>query len=196
MVAFTSRTLINGSQPEFRTFVSRGLLPMSRNIAAKEALDWPADLVLWADADMAFPRDALIRLLRHDVEIVGVNYPRRDSGLPSASVETTEAAAKAGELEQVESLGLGLCLIRGSTLRRLRDEARKEGLPLFHFELKESGYRGEDLFFFDRCRRIGIPIHLDHALSWDVAHAADRLLTFKGSGDGADFVRSPAGTHV
>jgi len=185
MVAASGNIVVNGARLEIRTFVSRGLLPMTRNIAAKEALDWEADFVLWADSDMVFTSDALARLLRHDVEIVGVNYPRRDSGLPSASVTTTKENAEAGTVEPVESLGLGLVLMRAATLRRLRDEARKERLPLFHFELRDNGYLGEDLFFFARCRRLGIPIHLDHALSWDVAHVADRLLTNRTDADRA-----------
>lgn len=170
-----------------KTFVVRGLLPMNRNLLAKKALDWRADHVLWADADMSFPPDALSRLMAHNVEIVGVNYPRRDNGQP-----TTVCGAKGG-LEAVENMGLGLCLVNAQTLQKLQERASSQRLPLFHFELQADGaYLGEDHFFFRRARELQIPVHLDHDLSKSIAHVAERLLT-NGECNNVDLVRAPSG---
>lgn len=198
LIARTAATEINYNgtllRPTLRTFVVRGLLPINRNMLAVKALDWGADYLLWADADMAFPEDALLRLLARNVAIVGVNYPRRGGGGFSASVATTEADARADRIEEVEQLGLGLCLIVASVVKRLVQQAKKDGLPLFHFELLADGsYLGEDNFFFGRVRRLGIPVHLDHAVSWGVSHVEDRLLTNDMGRKDADSVPSRSG---
>jgi hypothetical protein len=44
------------------------------------------DWLLWLDADMDFPADALIRLLRHNVDIVGGDYRLRRRASPSLLV--------------------------------------------------------------------------------------------------------------
>ena len=49
----------------------------SRRALAEEALERGDDYLLWADADHSFPEDALLRLLSHRLDIVGINQPRR-----------------------------------------------------------------------------------------------------------------------
>ena len=49
----------------------------ARNSMTKTALDNGADYLLWVDADMIFPPDALVRLLNRNVDIAGTEYRRR-----------------------------------------------------------------------------------------------------------------------
>ena len=73
--------------------------------------------MFWADADHVFPADALLRLVAHEKPVVGANYPRRaHPTFPTAEsgdqhVWTTADKARAGDLERVSRLGLGLCLM-------------------------------------------------------------------------------------
>ena len=49
----------------------------ARNLLTQAALKTPATHLLWIDADMSFPRDALLRLLEHRLPIVGGLYFNR-----------------------------------------------------------------------------------------------------------------------
>jgi hypothetical protein len=169
--------------------VSSSMLPESRHRLVAEALAIDADYLLCMDADHTFPRQALNRLLTHNLAIVGCNYSRRHIPTgPTASrgdklVYTTIEKAQAEEIEEVDHIGLGLCLINARVFDVLQAKAEEDGarsfLPLFKFEEMEDrvGLRGEDVYFFDKCRAAGLKIHCDHGLSWHVGHCMEMLLT-------------------
>jgi hypothetical protein len=149
----------------------------------QEALGWGANFMLWADADHKFPEAALLRLLSLNLPVVGVNYPRRvhphrptASGDGNELVWTTEELARDGAVARVHSLGFGFCLIDMTifeTLQRHADEAGRGSIwPLFAVEMIGDGTQiiGEDIFFFRRLAEAGVPVYLDHALSWSVGH--------------------------
>lgn len=180
------------------TFVVSGIIQTARHRLFAEATQWEADYILWCDADHTFPPDALNRLIVHNRDIVGCNYARRVIGTeptsPTAAVldrdgkdeklcYTTPEKAEAGELEEVDHLGLGLCLMRMSILDRLQDKAEADGLksfmPLFRFTPKPDSPQeiGEDVFFFDKCKQAGLSAWCDHALSWELGHITKRILT-------------------
>jgi hypothetical protein len=180
---------------EFETFmVSCSLLPESRNRLVAEAWNWGADYMLWMDADHVFPCDALLRLLSRSVLIAGCNYARRFIPTsPTASkygeddemdlVWTTEEKAKADDLEEVAHLGLGLCLMDMRVLDFLHAKAEEQGKdsfwPLFRMDPTPDGIRfvGEDVHFFKSIREAGVKIFLDHALSWELGHVSELILT-------------------
>lgn len=187
-----------GNEPveiEFETFiVSCSLLPESRNRLVVEALHWQADYMLWMDADHTFPCDALLRLLSRSKLVVGCNYARRFSPTsPTAShyddkgnvelVWTTPENAKAEEVEEVHHLGLGFCLVDMRVYVMLDDKAKSEGKehfwPLFTIPAKPDGIGciGEDVSYFKLLREAGVKVYVDHALSWDVGHLSDCILT-------------------
>lgn len=174
--------------------VSCSLLTESRNRLVAESIHCDADYMLWMDADHVFPEDALVRLLSHNLPVVGCNYARRfDPTSPTASrindegavelVWTTLEQANAGEVEKVAHVGLGLCLMDMRVYGLLEQQAKKEGKehfwPLFRIDPTEDGiaFIGEDVYFFKRLRDAGIPIYCDHRLSWEVGHLHEQILT-------------------
>jgi hypothetical protein len=199
MIAFTMSRKIefNGEPvtPEIRTtIIGCSMLTESRNRLVLEALNWGADFMLWMDADHVFPQDALLRLLSHNLMVVGCNYARRfDPTSPTASrvkddgkyelVWTTQETAQRGDMESVAHMGLGLCLMDMRVFDVLEHVAVKEGKkhfwPLFRMDPKEDGIGviGEDVYFFQRIRDAGIHVVLDHNLSWDVGHLHEKILT-------------------
>jgi hypothetical protein len=199
MIAFSAQATIEWDgkvvSPEFEIFmVSSSLLPESRNRLVAEAINWAADYMLWMDADHVFPNDALLRLLSRSKLVVGCNYARRFSPTsPTASkygeddemdlVWTTQEKAAAGELEEVAHLGLGLCLVDMRSFAILEakaiDDGKENFWPLFRMDPTPDGIRfvGEDVHFFKSLREAGIPIHLDHELSWEVGHIGEQILT-------------------
>lgn len=162
--------------------VSGSLITFNRALLVRQALEWGASYILWADADHEFPPDALLRLLGHDLPVVGVNYPRRvwphrptARDLDGNLVRTTEALARERVVQEVESMGFGLCLMKTETLHMLAE-------PLF----EASHDVGEDVPFFHKLRENGARLYIDHALSWDVGHVASRILRNADAGEEQD----------
>ena len=168
--------LHSGAHHELDLFAARGSsIALNRMSIADNALKWGADHLLWIDSDHIFPPDTLERLLRRNLDIVGCNQPRRGFGLPPTAVivqqgqlryvTTTKAEADADLVQHVHALGLGLCLIRSDIFRRMER-------PWF-----ENWPGGEDSYFFAKLTKLGVPVYLDHALSWQVGHIGDHVFT-------------------
>lgn len=178
------------TRPEIVTKFHRDVLPVGRNVLVDWALAQQPNYVLFADSDMVFPADALLRLLKHQKNIVGTNSPCRDADqllVPTASMDLertrlVHTTSQSPEIEPVPYIGLGFCLMTGSVLGRLHAAALQEGKPLFAFELLPDGVlRLEDWYFFDRVQRHGIQPYVDHSLSMEVGHIAETVLHFPRS---------------
>ncbi len=192
MITFTSHARINFNGvvtlPQFEVFIKKGtVLPQLRNYLVKDAVDWGANYLLWIDADHSFPADALVRLLSRNVPVIGVNYPRRSYPTSPTAFDhdmklvwTTEELARQGAVVQVRGLGLGFCLVDMNVIHALMSH-RSDGeeKPFFALEMLGNGlkYLGEDVFFFNRISEAGIPVYLDHGLSWQIGHLHERMLT-------------------
>ena len=141
-------------------------LPVARELLAYQAAtDAAATHILWLDSDMRFPANALERLLAHDVDIVGANYPRRGppGGSSALALDGSVLVPKATGLEAVKIVGLGLCLMRTSILPKL-------SRPWFLTVFENGRFLGEDYFFFRAVREANISVYIDHALSMEVEH--------------------------
>src|SRR4051794_16006201 len=169
-------------------------LPASRTGLLKRAMAWQARYLLWLDADHIFPPDALLRLLRHSLPVVGCNYPRRAA--PTGPVATryneegeleqlwtTAAKAQAGEIEEVAVLGLGFCLLDMRIFAQVQAHAEAgagwaKWEPFERILSPDTGSRmGEDAAFFAALRAAGVKAYVDHGLSWHIGHVAERILT-------------------
>jgi hypothetical protein len=162
--------------PEIETMVvSLSTISLARGALFHRAEQWGANFALWLDSDHVFPRDALIRLLAHQLPVVGCNYRQRQHDAPTAVAggKLLEPGADPPPLQEVEALGLGLCLVNMRVLDRLKGAAEATGkplLPLFKEEWDGERITGEDRYFFNRLRAAGIPVHVDNALSAQVGH--------------------------
>jgi hypothetical protein len=168
-------------------------LPHNRTELLKRAILWQARYLLWLDDDHVFPPDALLRLLAHKLPVVGCNQPRRS--LPTGPVAvrldakgemehvyTTEALAKAGAVEEVVHVGLALCLMDMSVLHIVKAKVEK-GVGWAHWEPFDrkllpgtTARMGEDVSFFRELSEAGVKLFVDHGLSWEVGHIAERVI--------------------
>lgn len=186
--------------PEIRPFMASSAdIAFNRNSLIKNALDWGADYVLFADVDHYIPPAGLQRLIELDRDLIGINYLRRDeeNRRPTAArvnaagaielVWTTQAKAEVGEVEAVTFMGLGFCLIKRGVFDKLAEQAKAAGRtsmwPLFHFEAIEGSLssHGEDSMFFRKCAAAGIPALIDHWLSFESAHLVEQTVFFPGN---------------
>ena len=162
------------------------VVSQARNRLLSEAVKAGADYILFIDSDQIFPADTLARLLSHGREIVGTNPALRSepTGPTAANMEngkavpvwTTREASAARTVERVDRIGFGLVLLKLSIVESAR--AAGEIGPLFHFRLSADGSEltGEDYYFCEVMERAGVPIYIDHALSWEVGHIHERVL--------------------
>ena len=167
-------------------------LVAARTELLRRATGWRARYLLWLDTDHVFPPDALLRLLSHGLPVVGCNYPRRSAPTgPVASryneageleqLWTTADKAKAGEVEEVAVVGLGLCLLDTQAIAEVRAHLGPAWERWEPFERRispDTGTRmGEDASFLAELRAAGVKAYVDHGLSWQVGHVAERVLT-------------------
>ena len=184
-----------GEKLEIEIFsVASSDLPSNRTELLKRAIGWQARYLLWIDDDHVFPPDALLRLLAHRLPVVGCNQPRRS--LPTGPVAvrlndkgemehvwTTEELARAGTVEEVYHVGLAFCLMDMNLLHQVKAHVEK-GVGWAHWEpfdrklLPGTNARmGEDVSFFRELTDAGVKVHVDHGLSWEVGHIAERVIT-------------------
>lgn len=140
----------------------------AREQLAEGAMRAEADWLLWLDADQTFPPDTLIRLLAHDLPIVGAHYPRRrPDDIISAAVKDGQALrSRRDGLEPVDILPFGVALIRADVFK---------SLPRPWFRMTDEG---EDTYFCDQAIKAGYQPTVDHKLSAEVGHVSETVLRF------------------
>ncbi len=137
-----------------------GFLAKSRNLMVQEALSSGATHLLFADADMGWPPEAVAHLLGWGRDAVGGVYQSRHDGC----LEIADPRPVAGEapLLEVSEIGAGLLLLSRACLERM--VAAYPG-RMFEFRHGLAGdpwaYVGEDMVFCERWRALGGKIYAD-----------------------------------
>jgi hypothetical protein len=123
---------------------------------------WGATHVLWLDTDMAFPADAALRLLAHDVDIVAANYVKRAGKHQPTAMRDGQPVYSLDQhgLAAVDHVGMGVFLMKASVV---------VGLPHPRFWYS-TPTETEDVYFCRLLHAAGHTIHVDHDLSQDVGH--------------------------
>lgn len=149
----------------------------ARNNIVKRALDADADYLMMVDNDVTVPRDALVNLMEHGVDVVMGYYAHRN-GANDATTRTN--VCKRGELNytmqytggelaayrnngeylvRVHGGGMGCILIRCSALARMQ-------YPYYKWvDYGNGGMLSEDLYFCEQCRMAGIKVYADTRVS-------------------------------
>ncbi len=143
----------------------------ARNRCVALAREHAADVLLFVDSDMVFPRTTLRQLLDQDKDIVGATYPRRvaphsvlGAALPGGRVE------REGALVEMRHLPTGCLMIRMKVFDALK------GLGFRFLSDPETGViTGEDYDFCDRARAAGFSVWCDTALSFEIGHIGQSI---------------------
>ena len=138
-----------------------------------EAMGEGCSHVLFIDSDMTFPQDMVQRLLAHDKDIVATNCARRrmptgptaQKTLPDGSRQLIYTMPDSTGLEEVESIGMGVMLIKRKVFESLSE-------PWFEtpWRTDKRGYIGEDVFFCRKAAAAGFKIYIDHDVSKEIGH--------------------------
>jgi hypothetical protein len=159
-----------GEMPMSIVLGKSSIVADARNMSLEYAQSHNADYILFIDSDMTFPRDALLRLLVRNVDIVGATYSRRTppfSFLGDILPEQPTDAPK-GLLEMTR-IPTGFLLVKATVFERLKR-------PYFRFRVdEEAGVNiGEDYEFSDRVRSLGFRIWCDPYLSKELGHIGEK----------------------
>lgn len=149
------------------SFLKGTYLPRARATLVKHAESIDATHILWLDSDMRFPKETLIRLLRHNKPIVGCNYPTRTAPiLPTASHGLHDYQfAQRDDVYEVRHAGMGVMLTAMEVFREI-------GKPYFvlGYDRVNDDYAGEDTYFCERARQKGFAVWIDGPLSEELQH--------------------------
>lgn len=164
----------------------------SRNRLVRHAMRSGAEWLLWIDADMVFPPDALLRLLAYDLDIVGVDYRLRgppfrriglfmrdDDKMRTTHVSMADAKAQATGLLEMAVLGLGFILVRASVFQKLRSPWFGRMWSPEHASLgNPDGFSTEDSYFCSVARHHGYSVWCDLDLSAQIQHVGEATVPF------------------
>ena len=155
----------------------------ARENLVETALDQGTHYVLFVDSDMRFPKEALVTLLAHDVDVVGVNYSTRgypaqfvaikSRKIPEEYLHGSEHSLRANRhptladstgLEKTHAVGGGLLLMKS----QIFDDLPR---PWFNtISMADGSVVGEDVHFCRLLEDAGIDVWLDQDLSQKIGH--------------------------
>jgi hypothetical protein len=164
------RTLIFPERAN-RTFLYGMPFDHARNQGCQRTLETEHEGMFFLDDDVILPHDTIVRLMRHNKDIVGGLYYRRQ--LPPAPVMMRETEKgpewihdyQPGRLVEADLVGCGCLLIKRKVL---------EIMPPPWFEWKCDPYRWPDLKPVERCsedydfcrkaRALGFKLYVDTSI--------------------------------
>lgn len=148
------------------------VLPRARQAAIDWAKQGNATHLLCIDDDMQFPSDILDDMFRHDVDILALNYTRKNPVSPTPLTHGLDGAMVSSlgftGLEEVAWVGFGIILIKLDAIKDIP-------APLFETRWMEErqDFVGEDFYFCGKVRQHGVKIYIDHDASNKIRHIGD-----------------------
>ena len=158
--------------------MSGSLIYDARDSFAKYAVDNGYDFILYADSDMIFNKEDLMRLLAHNVGICSGLYVRRDESgenvayskiitrrrIPYREPKLIVDSTSSG-FGPVSACGFGFCLIKCSVLKCMYKYYKSLFEPF-------KGV-GEDIAFCIRAKRIGFKTFIDRDVK--LGHVGEKV---------------------
>jgi hypothetical protein len=146
------------------------IIANNRTLLVHTAAKAKASHILFIDADMRLPKEALERLLAHKKDIVGVNYKQRTRDEWTARKgETFIDSTDTSGIEPVDTLGFGVLLINMNVfLGKLRSVP--PNCFAQPFDQSTGTFVGEDVYFCTVAKEAGFTIWVDHDLSHEIKH--------------------------
>lgn len=165
LVSVYNMEVPQGVEAELKLFYSYGV-DIGRNMSSKHAMENGFTHVLFVDADMSIPSNALASLLSRNEQIISGVYVKKTEAQEIVAMKRSRVPnefepVRAEEISgsqpiPVDIIGLGCALIRTEVLSRM-------GHPQFRFtDSKDPKKRqGEDIFFCMKASSMYYKIKLD-----------------------------------
>jgi hypothetical protein len=137
-----------GIEMQWRTLVFSNFIHAARNELVKEFLASDYTDLVFADDDIGWPAEGLVKMLLRQVPVVGAICPRRKAGEWNVNLLRAD-----GHL--IENDGLLECAYVGTALMCIKREALEQMPRAFDAGYEEAGFIGEDAWFCRQWRRMG-----------------------------------------
>lgn len=147
------------------------VLPRARQLAMEDAIKGDFTHILMLDDDMMFAGDLLERFLSRNVQVVGLNYARKNgSGSTIACRLDGQPISSKGNagIEEIGWIPFGGILIELASIY----EAPKPWFEMRWLEERKD-FMGEDYYFSMKARANGVKLYIDHDASNQCAHIGD-----------------------
>jgi hypothetical protein len=151
-------------------------LAEARNTLVKELIEQGCDYVIFLDTDMRFSQTLFNDLMAHDLPVVAANCAKRRRPISAtARKENTDDPSKLDAvwpdpekrqgIERIHVVGTAVMCIKTDVFFQLE-------FPWFStpWNAQDQRFVGEDLFFCAQLKQAGVPMYMDHAVSWGVGH--------------------------
>ena len=172
------------------------LIFTQRERLAEEALKWGAEYLMWVDSDMRFSKDTLEEMLKHNVDIVGVNATTRREPIKPTALNLVIQNEKEHSWIPIDSLnnnGIEKCTAVGFGFTLVKaDVFKKVSRPWFNVMWSDHGaIIGEDIHFCIKCQDTGYDVYVDHDTSRQIGHIGTRSFGWKDIENGSLIVQRP-----
>jgi hypothetical protein len=172
------------------------LIFTQRERLAEEALKWGAEYLMWVDSDMRFPKETLEDMLKHNVDIVGVNATTRREPIKPTALNLVIQNEKEHSWIPIDSLnnnGIEKCTAVGFGFTLVKaDVFKKVSRPWFNVMWSDHGaIIGEDIHFCIKCQDTGYDVYVDHDTSRQIGHIGTRSFGWKDIENGSLIVQRP-----
>ncbi len=152
------------------------IIAMNRNSLATMAVDGNFDYALLIDSDMVFDEDALIRLLKHDRDIIsGLCVCKTPPYNPVAKQLNKDGGYTVREgldegrfYSDLDMVGTAFMLIKVDVFRKLKR-------PYFASPEFKDSIMGEDVYFCRKAKKAGFDICIDTSL--DIGHIGEAIFS-------------------
>jgi hypothetical protein len=154
--------------------IKTAYLPSSRKQLAEMGVKAGCSHILWLDSDMRFPKDALVRLLKHNEPIVAASYSMRRMPLAPVAyagygrAEPIYVPNDGEGLVRVGMVGMGLMLTETKVFQTMPK-------PWFAnpYVPELDDYVGEDVWFCKEAKAQGYQVLVDQTLTNEVGHLGE-----------------------
>lgn len=176
---------INGIGLQIQINCSGSLLVAERNRLLEAFVNSDCTHLLCVDSDLGWPANAVLEMLKHDVDIVCGCYPTRADNMflfRSCVNEDKSLVKNEKGLIKAEYVPAGFMLIKREAILAMRDHFPElkfvpkqevkgsfSGYCLFNTEVWEGEFWGEDYYFCRKARESGFDIWIDPLIEFDHA---------------------------
>lgn len=160
-------------------------LAESRNSLVKELIEDGCDYIIFLDTDMRFPQTLFNDLISHELPVVAANCAKRRRPISAtARKENPDDPSKLDAvwpdpdkkegIERIHVVGTAVMAIKTDVFFHIE-------YPWFYTPWNEQDQRfvGEDLYFCAQLKKAGVPMYIDHAVSWQVGHIGQYVFEMK-----------------
>ncbi len=170
--------LLNARHISYRIQMLTGvsIVDKARSQLAHVFLKGPEKRLFWIDSDMSWKAESFLRVLSMSVamDVVGATYPaKRGPNTEFLMDLDTSKPIRTNEhgCIPIKGMGLGFTCCRREVIEYLAKQAptviddNGESVPMiFRSEIKDGVFRGEDIVFFDDCRKAGAGVWCDPSI--------------------------------